>query len=622
MNTKSLKLFNVVHSEREAAAPVLIKDLGIVLDPKAAPYQAMIEKYLRKHVLNSSQLNSSFYTSWEKVKNLPALERLIDQVLHYASTYGSNFQSEFIYKPNEKIEGLSEERLKFIYVRGVSKNELVEMCFDLLESGIALAQETAESIIATLQDCRYQFKPADTERIKNREALILICEKLNIVPVLPVEALRYVIYKITGETLLIKSNDLLQKISKAESAQKRIGLELFNQYPKEKFAMIFNRYKPIFLALKKLKAEPVKLRLFNKKKPVVASLVTETSNRVNQISKLSKTLHVPLEQNVLNSLRNCTVDDLKTAKEKLLKVPFFQIARALNYLRQNQLDGYKVYQIRNGKTFTKEDLVKNSPLVKEGFRQKEAYLLEVLKVRYDLSGQFFHIPEEVEYAIPTSEKAFVGNVPIGTKFTSSEPIAAGIYWKNSGGARDLDLSAVGLNSKVGWNASYQNTGLLYSGDMTDARDGAVEYMYMTKELDDTFLLINNVYSGKTNSEYKIILGRGPNLKDKHMMHPKNVWFEADATTVSRQSLIGVLSPEDGGTSFLILNGGSGSQSVSGVSKMSSITREAIVDRWQNSFSLNELLVSLGAEIFPVMQEGCADLSPRVISKESLLKLFI
>jgi len=93
MNTKSLKLFNVVLSDRESSAPLLINDLGVVLDAKAAPYKASIEKFLRKQILNSSQLNSSFYTSWEKVKNLPELERLIDQILHYASTYGTNFQS-------------------------------------------------------------------------------------------------------------------------------------------------------------------------------------------------------------------------------------------------------------------------------------------------------------------------------------------------------------------------------------------------------------------------------------------------------------------------------------------------------------------------------------------------
>ena len=78
----------------------------------------------------------------------------------------------------------------------------------------------------------------------------------------------------------------------------------------------------------------------------------------------------------------------------------------------------------------------------------------------------------------------------------------------------------------------------------------------------------------------------------------------------RQAETKVLAPEDNGTSFLILNGGSGSRAVSGSNKLNTLTREAIIDRWQNSFTLNELLVSLGAEIFPVMQEGCTDLSPR------------
>jgi len=494
------------------------------------------------------------------------------------------------------------------------------MCFSLLESGIALTQETIEDLISILQDCKYQFKVSDTELVKNREALILICDKLGVVPAQPVEALRYVIYKITGETLLIKSNSLIQKISEADRDKKREGLQLFHQYPKEKFATIFNRYKPLFLALKKQKVEPVKLKLLQRKKPTVASLVTETSHRVNQISKLSKSLHIPIKTSVLNSLKTCSLDDLKRAK--LLNVPFFQLARALNYLRQSQVDSYKVYQIRNGKSFTKEAIVQNSASTKEDLKAKESYLLQVMKERFDLTSQFFHIPEEVLYALPTSEKSFVGNIPTGTKFTSTEPIAAGVYWENSGGARDLDLSAVGLTSKVGWNASYQDTGLLYSGDMTDARNGAVEYMYMTRELDDTFLLMNNVYSGKTNSEYKIIIGKGPNLADKHMMQPKNVWIQVDAVTVSRQTLIGVLTPEDRGTSFLILNGGTGNQSVSGSSKLNAITREAIVDRAQNSFSLNELLTTLGAEVFSEMQEGCTDLSPEVIARDSLMKIFL
>jgi hypothetical protein len=60
------------------------------------------------------------------------------------------------------------------------------------------------------------------------------------------------------------------------------------------------------------------------------------------------------------------------------------------------------------------------------------FILDYLKLKYDLSGKKFYFPENVEFALPTSEKMFVGNIPTGTRFYG-EQLAVGIYWEDAWG---------------------------------------------------------------------------------------------------------------------------------------------------------------------------------------------
>ena len=92
-------------------------------------------------------------------------------------------------------------------------------------------------------------------------------------------------------------------------------------------------------------------------------------------------------------------------------------------------------------------------------------------------------------------------------------MAVGIYWEDAWGARDLDLSGLNIAGKIGWNSDYnQGDGnLMYSGDITSAPNGAVEYLYANKGLKNPTLVQNNVYSGNNNCEYKIIVGKGDKI---------------------------------------------------------------------------------------------------------------
>ena len=52
---------------------------------------------------------------------------------------------------------------------------------------------------------------------------------------------------------------------------------------------------------------------------------------------------------------------------------------------------------------------------------------------------------------------------------------------------------------------------MYSGDITDAPSGAVEYLYANRGLKEPTLIKNNVFSGESNCQYKIIVGKGDHI---------------------------------------------------------------------------------------------------------------
>jgi hypothetical protein len=119
--------------------------------------------------------------------------------------------------------------------------------------------------------------------------------------------------------------------------------------------------------------------------------------------------------------------------------------------------------------------------------------------------------------LPTSEKMFVGNIPTGTRFYG-EKLAVGFIGKMHGGP-DLDLSGLNIAGKIGWNAAYNQADgqLMYSGDMTSAPNGAVEYLYANKGL-NTNSGHEQCFHGDANCGYKIVVGKGDHIS-YYMMNP-------------------------------------------------------------------------------------------------------
>ncbi|MCU7615852.1 hypothetical protein NZ698_01465 [Chryseobacterium sp. PBS4-4] len=581
---KTLKLFNAVLA-KESDAKAFISEDGFMIEPDAVWAKKEITSYYKREKLNGNDLNKTFHKSWQKIKDSTRFQLLIEQINHYISTYGSNFQNE-IYISNE-ILNVPDLKLTFKVIKAYSIEEMQEKCLSLLKSGIALKEETIDDVLHILHnELEYDF--TGKENIRNKEAIIKIADRYDIYPENPVEFFRYVIYKTTRTTLLIKSDDLIDEIKKS----KFNPTYLFEKFELEKLAEIFNRFKPLFLAFK-----------------------NKAPKTINKISKLSKVYHQPLISNPLNNATNILLEN--SDLHWLENATPFALFKALSacYSRMYGQDTF-VYRIRNGKSWTKKA---TSTSVNE---LNYDFILNYLKSKYNLSGKKMYFPKDVEFALPTSEKMFVGNIPTGTRFYGDK-LAVGIYWENAWGANDLDLSGLNIGGKIGWNASYnQYEGqLMYSGDMTSAPQGAVEYLYANKGFVAPTLVMNNVFSGSSDCGYKIVIGKGDAVSYDYMMNPNNLFAEAQCNSVQKQTILGILLPKDGRQCFVLLNFGAGHSHVSGSSEVSMMATQALYQQWYEPISFNKLVEELGATITSEKDESDYNFSIENLEKDSFMRIF-
>jgi len=581
---KTLKLFNAVISKASTESPFVSKE-GYVIEPNALWAKREIINFYKREDLDGYGLNKTYHKSWLKIKSSSRENLLMEQIKHYISTYGSNFQNE-VYIP-EEVLNVPELKVVFKVVKGYSKEELTLKCLELLQSGMALKEETINDILSVLVDeLTYNF--AGDENIKNKEAIVKIADMYGVLPQDTMEFFRYIIYRATGESLLIKSNEAIEAI-KTSNFNPAVQ---FEQFGLEKLAEIFNRFKPLFLAFK-----------------------PKCSKTINKISKLSKTYHKPLAVNPLNHVTSMVITE--EDKHWLDNATPFALFKAMSacYTRMRGQDTF-VYRIRSGKSFVKKNGFKN--VVWANYYFLENYL----KTRFDLNGKTFFLPNDVQYALPISEKMYVGNIPTGTKFYG-EKLAVGVYWENSWGARDLDLSGLNIGGKIGWNSGYNqgNGNLMYSGDITNAPNGAVEYLYANKGLKVPTLVKNNVYSGSTTCDYKIIIGKGDSINYDYMMNPNQLFAEVKCQSVQKQTILGMVLPEGKQQCFVLLNFGAGQARVSGNSEVSILATQALYQQWSNPLLLHEVIELLGGEIISYKDKADYNLSLDRLERDTLVKVF-
>jgi len=599
INNLSLMLFNAVLDTGNVGKPVLFEKYGVMTTPRSAYAKEQIQKFLNSNKLSSEQLNKTFYNSWKTIEESTRFELLIDQIVHYMSTYGTDFQGPTWIPREELADGENDFELNIYAIGALSRDQLVEKCKGMFSSGIALKQETITQVIDLLTFLDYKFDSVDW--VKNREAKVILIDKFNVYPSDPTEFFRYVIYKVTGETLLIKNKNMVEAIKNGNLSEVD---KLFNKYGLEKLATIFNRFKPLFLAFKS---------------------GGRLSTTINKISKLSKEHHKPLVENPINQVtgRLLNKGDVHWL-DNATPFALFKALNALNLRMSGQEDF--IYNIRNGKVWVDLDRKNkdvNSNMLQNNFKTIMEYMRGLFA---HLKGAKVRLPENVLYALPTSEKMFVGNLPYGTIVTTNKHIMAGVYWEDSWGARDLDLSGMNITGKVGWNARYNSYALMYSGDITRAPNGATEYLF-GKNCPYPSIVMVNCFSGEANNhKYKIIVGEGSKeiaAKKSYMMKADNRIIDEEFTSTSRQSVVGVIFERDGQMAFSLSPGCGGNARVSGYGKFTEEMLNAYVFKAQKALTLNTVLAILGAEVIQGNDdvEVDYDLSLNKVERSSFLELF-
>lgn len=613
----TLRLFNAVQVDSkqnrnipQAVFERTIKN-GYVLDPSILPENDLLDAIESVVGISGDKANAAFHKSWSVVQNASMESLIIQQIIHYITTYGFEqlgiYREDAVYIPREVLELPNiQDDIPLITVKAMDKDEILKRII-WLGSGIALAQETLDDIMTIIKFNKYNG--VFVERIGNRELKALLYDYYGSVPSEPIEFLRHLISKLTDESLLIKNDNLIEKIKNANGKFLDI---LLNDAP-DNLASIFFRFKPLFLAMKS---------------------ISNNKTFFNQLRKKANRLHIPMPEDYLNSITSRIKHkklDLDRFTQKIEKARIFRkirLAYALNYRLSSERS--IVYRVRNGSGWATDFNWDN------GLEENTQQALNIVSasiaddIRENVDGKTIFIPVNVHYALPATEKQFTGHLPTGSWVSVPEDLIVGIHWTNTKKRRiDLDLSIIGASGKIGWDASYRSKkrNILFSGDVTDAPapHGASELFYIKKGLPEPKILIANYYNYQAEDpvDCKILTAHeNPKRFGKnYMIDVNNMVAAANIRISRRQNILGLIINIDGENRIYFANVSIGNSITSSKNENSMHARHYLIGSTVNSISFRKILSMAGATVVNKIPEGeFLNLSPEMLNKETLIGL--
>lgn len=593
-----------------------------------------VDKFLDETAYNP---NSTFYKTFEDVLSKNRLELAFDQWRHYASTYGSGYAQEgngFV--QNDEPAVLEFDKYKVIMP--ASEEDIFNECYGMLKSGIALHKDTLNLLMEFIKDYNFLGK-VDVDEISNKEAQAIFAVETGALPKQPISVLRVIMYLLTDETaMLVKSKQSIERIrgiTQRLTNPNKLN-DILEKREKE-LSSIFYRYKPIFLAMK----------------------VPATAATINKIRKLAVKNHKPMKVGFWERCldpkdqENAYIDEATKKVGDLTAFKKAQLMQGITERLNGKNIGGRMFVIRNGKTFVREDYNApcNTQYLAKLYSVLEDSYVNALKTKAvtrvkteDAEGKEvilerptrISIPKGLELTVPTSEKNFVGNYPMGTAVPlGDEHNVIGIYWRNEWGVRDYDLHVVDKNcNHYGWNSSYndKNGKIVYSGDMTNADPEAAECFYFSKKVPDGLVSLYK-FNGNDQAKFKLFVAVDPskaNMQKKErnyhdnvdyyrsmyenaMVDPNTIVFEAELNHEGNGEKT-IAEIKDGKLYMSNMEGG-GHVRVPSVSMTKIIEKQNRV-KAESYIQLKPLLEKAGFEI--VEQE--ADLDFSQMSKNDLIKL--
>lgn len=612
INLATLRLFNSIqiktktpHLQSEALLSRTLRN-GYSLDEYISPsehYGNLLKDIESVVGLSGEKANSSFHKSWKVVRDSSNEQLVLQQIIHYITTYGFEalgvYDSSLVYIPNEVLDLPDNISIPVTVIHGLTKDEILERVLALGSSGVALSERTLCDIMEIVEFNKYD--PDFIDAIKNRELRTRLADFYGLVPTDPQEFLRYVISKLTDESLIIKNDELIEKI---KASNGKFLDELMQSAP-DNLAEIFFRFKPLFLAMKS---------------------ISRNKTFYNRLRKQANSLHKPKKPDFLNSVTaqiksgNPQLSKLEKSLDGASLFRKVRLLNALNYRLHNPTS--IVYRVRNGKGWAEEFEWAGS---KRHVVDAMTIVGNSITENANIAGKAFYIPRGVEYPLPSSEKQFVGNLPFGTSFEADDNLVVGVYWENTGRRIDLDFSAISLGGKIGWDSAYRtnNREVMFSGDMTDAENGASELYYFGSGAKNPYSMNLNYYNFDANDpiNFKLFAAahKANHVKRGYAVDPNDVVASANMTIDKKQMVVG-LAYEKTLYLYSVAAGGKISSRVTDVAKHS---LNHMLTSLVHSVKLSKMLAAAGADVFrykPTDREFI-DLSPESLDKTTILKIF-
>lgn len=479
---------------------------GILFDDVSIPISQEILYYAYDlYGKVSEEWNKTLHKSFKIVEDSDEEVLLVQQILHYITTYGSEalciYDTNSIYIPNEvlKIPETDIDGLTITVLHSMTSDDIREKLRNFLTTGLALSKETLEDVLTLAEfideDKLYQ--------VKNKELRTRLYDKFGIVPNNAEEFFRYLIYKITGESLIIVNKFMFDKIKSADTSETlRLLQKYIDHNSIEELSTLGYRYRELFMAMKS-KEECSDAKTINK--------------LINKLIRLAEKHREPANVDILSRLSCMTYDVFRLTRDAIMteldKVTIFKEASILNGLKYRVTQPKSImYKIRNGKAYVDNEVNITDEQAANIFKIYDCvYHHFTQRVGKLLKGKEIYLPENIDYAMPTSEKQFVSNVPYGSYISVpiKDNMIFGINWYDVVDERvDLDLHLQNNEEHFGWNHNTKSSDVIFTGDVTAAPNGATE-LYLIKQ--DTssrsYLVTINKYAGPDdNTKFKLVVG--------------------------------------------------------------------------------------------------------------------
>ena len=559
--------------------------------------------------------NATFYKEWKDIQERSAIDLLFDQLTHYLTTYGTDFSLGNGYVPNDGKDRPLMEFSKLKAITVTTAEEMTKRCIDMLRSGVALKDTTVTALV----DYVVAHGGCDADSVANKEAACILHARQGTHPSDPTEYVRYLVYRFTGKTLLIKSYDVIREIESRFTADNELA-ELFSKMAAEEIdtlATVYYRFKPLILAMKR----NIGTMCDDEKTVGLAR------HAINRIRARARKLKQPFTPGVLDTV--CVPGDherLERIRKHVDGAGMFRKFRLLQCVvdRAATLSSPEdqVYNIRNGKTFIRHGYSPKSDMA--WLKHVQAVIVGSISSFLDRKAKTrkVKLPAEIDLTLPTSEKSFLGDYPLGSRIPLSDNNIVGVYWRNEWGTRDFDLSMVDDDGTcLSWHTELKNGEYMHSGDMTNADPEASECIYFPgNSMNGMVFRLNQFNGSDPNGKFRFFVARHdgkPKFNRGYMVDPKDIVFTTDANVVCKQTAVAVVC--DG--HITLLGRGFGASRVTFPDGSTTSSIATYTQKNGHAIRLASLFALLGFEVVHPDYEGEVDLDLSDPKRDTLISFF-